>query len=268
MSRENRIRSGIALIRLGCDLDLADRADGAVPRGARRAARARESTRPPAARDRAGSPSALHPRGRRDRDGHVGVNVSGDRGHDSDPVPGVLQDAGLLDVHLDPAGEIVEHVDRLAPAAPARSRPPRRAPRSCDRRRSRGSDSRRSSSVTRWAMILLPSSIWPKPEPSSSRKEISCSGRPRPSSSFSRQTSSAVTTPIVPSYLPPLRFESQCEPMPNTFSPCGRLRATSVPTGSSVDVEPDRLQLAREVVERVAVHRRVGVAADRLVGES
>ena len=31
------------------------------------------------------------------------------------------------------------------------------------------------------------------------------------------------------------------------------------------DLEPERLQLAREVVERVAVDRRVGVAADRLV---
>ena len=87
-------------------------------------------------------------------------------------------------------------------------------------------------------MIRLPSSIWPKPEPSSSRNEISCSGRPRPSSSFRRQTSSAVTTPIVPSYLPPFRFESQCEPMPKAGSPGGRFRATSVPTGSSPTSKP------------------------------
>ncbi len=61
---------------------------------------------------------------------------------------------------------------------------------------------------------------------------MSWSGRSRPSSAFSRQTSSAVTTPIVPSYLPPFRFESQCDPMPKTGSPGGRFRATSVPTGS------------------------------------
>ena len=47
----------------------------------------------------------------------VGVDVAGDRVHDADPLAGVLQHAGLLDVHLDPAREVVEHVDRLAPAA-------------------------------------------------------------------------------------------------------------------------------------------------------
>ena len=92
--------------------------------------------------------------------------------------------------------------------------------------------------MTRWSMIRLPSSICPNPEPSSSRKEISCSGRSSPSSAFSLHTSSAVATPIVPSYLPPLRFESQCEPMPKTGSPGGRLRATSVPTGSSESSKP------------------------------
>ena len=91
-------------------------------------------------------------------------------------------------------------------------------------------------------MMRLPSSIWPKPEPSSSRNEISWSGSP--SSSLRRQTSSAVTTPIVPSYLPPFRFESQCEPIPNTGSPRGRLRATSVPTGSSYTSKP-RLSSSR-----------------------
>src|SRR5262249_13361044 len=33
-----------------------------------------------------------------------------------DPVAGVLEDARLLDVHLDPAGEPVENLKRLAPA--------------------------------------------------------------------------------------------------------------------------------------------------------
>ena len=49
-------------------------------------------------------------------DGDVAVHVAGDRVDDPDPVAGVLQHACLLDVHLDPAGQVVEHVDRLAPA--------------------------------------------------------------------------------------------------------------------------------------------------------
>ncbi len=44
------------------------------------------------------------------------MHVPGDRVHDADPVAGVLQHARLLDVHLDPAGQVVEHVDRLSPA--------------------------------------------------------------------------------------------------------------------------------------------------------
>ena len=190
-------------------LDLADRADRALPCGAHE---------PLELEDRVGERQpGVEPEVHRRRTrvvaaavhGRVGVHIAGDRRHDPDPVPRVLQHACLLDVHLDPTREVVEDVQRLAPERPARSRPPRACsqklrPSSIARKRSR-----KSSSVTRWAMILLPSSICPKPEPSSSRKEISCSGRPSPSSSFSRHTSSAVTTPIVPSYLPPLRFESQ-----------------------------------------------------------
>ena len=50
------------------------------------------------------------------RDDDVGVDVAGDRVDDADPLARVLQHARLLDVHLDPAGEVVEHVDRLLPA--------------------------------------------------------------------------------------------------------------------------------------------------------
>src|SRR5262249_51387508 len=49
-------------------------------------------------------------------DDDVGVDVARDPVHDPDPVAGVLEDARLLDVHLDPAGEVVQDVDRLAPA--------------------------------------------------------------------------------------------------------------------------------------------------------
>ena len=59
-----------------------------------------------------------------------------------------------------------------------------------------------------------------------------------PDSCASRQTSSAVTTPSVPSYLPPLRLESQCEPMPKAGAPLGTFEAISVPTGSRHTVKP------------------------------
>ena len=85
------------------------------------------------------------------------------------------------------------------------------------------------------------------------------SGRSRPCSAPDG-TSSAVTTPIVPSYFPPFRFESQCDPIPNAAS--ARLRATSVPRRSSVTVKPSSCSAA---VKWSSVRRRgVGVAADRL----
>jgi hypothetical protein len=87
-------------------------------------------------------------------------------------------------------------------------------------------------------MIREPSSICPKPEPSSSRNEIRRSGRPSPASAARRQISSAVHTPSVPSYLPPLRLESQCEPTPNAGASGATLDATSVPTGSCQTLKP------------------------------
>jgi hypothetical protein len=138
---------------------------------------------------------------------------AGNRVDDADRVPRVLQDPALLDVRLDPAREVVEDVDALAPAlglvAGLRGVLPE-APPVVDR----AEVLLRSSSVTRRVMIRLPRRPTLKPEPSSSRNETSMSGRPSPSSSFSRHASSAMTTPSVPSHLPPLRFESQCEPIP------------------------------------------------------
>ena len=46
----------------------------------------------------------------------VCVDVTRDRPDDPDAVARVLEDAGLLDVHLDPARQVVEDVSRLAPA--------------------------------------------------------------------------------------------------------------------------------------------------------
>src|SRR4029450_1769628 len=46
----------------------------------------------------------------------IGPEKPHDRRHDAEPLAGVLKDAALLDVHLDPAGEAVEVMDALAPA--------------------------------------------------------------------------------------------------------------------------------------------------------
>ena len=48
-------------------------------------------------------------------DDDVPVDVAGDGRDDADAVPGVLEHARLLDVHLDPAHEAVKHVDALPP---------------------------------------------------------------------------------------------------------------------------------------------------------
>ena len=47
---------------------------------------------------------------------HVRVDVAGDGVDEPDPVVRVLQHTRLLDVHLDPAGEPVQHGGALAPA--------------------------------------------------------------------------------------------------------------------------------------------------------
>ena len=79
---------------------------------------------------------------------------------------------------------------------------------------------------------------------------MSWSGRSSPSSAFRRHTSSAVTTPIVPSYLPPFRFESQCEPSAEDLLAGRSVPGDQRPHGVEGDLEADRLHLAREVVER------------------
>ena len=97
-------------------LDLADRADRALPCGAHE---------PLELEDRVGERQpGVEPEVHRRRTrvvaaavhGRVGVHIAGYRRHDPDPVPRVLQHACLLDVHLDPTREVVEDVQRLAPA--------------------------------------------------------------------------------------------------------------------------------------------------------
>ena len=71
-------------------------------------------------------------------------------------------------------------------------------------------------------------------------RDQTAAAAPSPASAARRHTSSAVHTPSVPSYLPPLRFESQCEPTPNAGAPGATLEAISVPTGSCQTVKPMR----------------------------
>ena len=97
-------------------LDLADRADDAAAELVREALELDDRL---GRRDR-GVEAEVHRR----RAGVVGaaaevqiaVDVADDRLDDPESRAGVLQDAALLDVHLDPAGQVVERVDRLAPA--------------------------------------------------------------------------------------------------------------------------------------------------------
>ena len=49
-------------------------------------------------------------------DDDVRMNVPRDRVNDSDAISCVLQHPRLLDVHLDPPREVVEHVNRVTPA--------------------------------------------------------------------------------------------------------------------------------------------------------
>jgi len=49
-----------------------------------------------------------------------------------------------------------------------------------------------------------------------------------------------VHTPSVPSYLPPLRFESQCDPTPKAAASGATFEAISVPTGSCQTAKPMR----------------------------
>ena len=97
------------------ELDLADRADGPVAGLAREPLHLedhpgghRRDVEPEVHGRRAGVVGAA-------LEDDVGVDVAGDRRHDAEAVARVLEDAGLLDVELDPAREAVEDAERLAP---------------------------------------------------------------------------------------------------------------------------------------------------------
>ena len=182
----------------GMHLDLTDGADRALAGRARQPLELEDAL----GHDEAGVEPEVHRRRAgvvaAPVDGDVGVDVAGDRGHDPDPVAGVLEHPGLLDVHLDPAGEVVEHVDRLAPALGLVARLVRvlpEAPPVVDRQEL-------------LLQLLLGDALKHDPTAEHHLAEARAllleerdklQWEAEPSSSFSLQTSSAVTTPIVPS---------------------------------------------------------------------
>ena len=117
MSSEKRTRLAIALISpgstsispIGADRSLAPRARASRSSSRTVSASDQRRVEPEIHRRRAGVVAAAV-------DDDVRVDVAGDGVDDADPVAGVLEHPRLLDVHLDPAGEPVQHGAALAPA--------------------------------------------------------------------------------------------------------------------------------------------------------
>ena len=233
-SREKRTRSAIALISPGATS--ISPTVPTVPRPASTASRSSSNAicehcrrvEPEAHQGRAGMVAAT-------ADDHVGVDVSGDGADDSDPVAGVLQDlACSMCISIQPvspsrmcAASLQRAGSKPACSACAQKLRPSSTARNV---------SRSSSSVTRCATMRLRAASARSPSPplpGTRSAEAEARGRARRSGGRPRER----TTPIVPSYLPPFRFESQWEPIPNRGSPPLFL-ATSVPTGSSSTPKP------------------------------
>src|SRR5918995_546589 len=247
------------------ELDLADRADGAVPRLPRQPLDLEDDLRgrgrdveAEVHRRRAGvvGPS-LHP--------DVRVDVAGDRVDDADAVAGVLEHTSLLDVELDPAREVVEDAKRLAPA-------PRLVARLL------GVLPERPPVVDRpelLAQLLLRDALRGDPAPEQHLPEARAllleegdelKGKVEPElpvqpADFERGDDAhrAVVLAAVP-------IRVAVRPDPEDLLARGTVARDQRSDRVVEDLEADRLQFADEVVERRPVLRRVGVAPDRLVG--
>ena len=237
MSSENRDGAGDRVDEPWIDVDLADRADGPVAGFAREALQLESRF----GEHEGWVEAQVHRRRSRvvasSVDEHVGVDVAGDRVDDPDPVPRVLKHTGLLDVHLDPACEVVECVDRLAPArrlVPGVLRVLPEAATVVDR-------------AKRLLELLLADTLQ---HDAAAEQHLAEAGAflLEKRDQLERQTELELLVEsahlergddshraVVAS---PLRFESQCEPTPNTGSPVGRFLAMSVPTGSSKTSNP------------------------------
>jgi hypothetical protein len=248
------------------DLDLADRPDGAV------AGRVRQ---PLELGDRLGERQRrIEPQVHRRRarvvaaavDDDVRVHVACDRVDDADPVAGVLQDAGLLDVHLDPAGEVVEDVAALAPLrglVPGRLCMLPEAPPVVDRAEALpqlllghplGDDPAAEQHLAEARALLLEErdQLQRQPEPELLVETADLERRD--------DAQRAVVLAAVA-----VRVAMRADPEDG-------LAPRAVPRYERadrilVDLEAERLELAGEVVERSPVDVRVRVAPDRLVGQ-
>ena len=199
-----------------------------------------------------------------DRD--VGVHVAGDRRDDADPVARVLEDARLLDVHLDPAREVVEDVDRLAPALRLVARLgrvlPERAPV--------------VGGAEGLAQLILGDALQHDAAPEQHLPEARALLLEE-GDELERQVEPEVG--VQPADLE--RGDHAHRPVVLAAVPVRvavRADAEDLLAGRAVsrheradrilgDVKAELAKRGREVVERRPVDRRVGVAADRLVGE-
>ena len=196
--------------------------------------------------------------------GHVGVHVTGDRGHDPCPVPRVLQHARLLDVHLDPAREVVEHVARLAPAGWLVAGLLRVLPE--------------AAAVVDRAEVLAKVVLGhPLGHDPAAEQHLPEAGALFLEEGDQLQRQAEAELLVQPAHLErgddphravvlaavAVRVAVRADP-----EHLLALRPVACHERADrvlADVVPDRLELTREVVERVAVCRRVGIAANRLV---
>ena len=199
-------------------------------------------------------------------DDDVGVDVAGDRGHEPDPVAGVLEDAGLLDVHLDPAGQVVEHARALAPAlrlvAGGGGRVPE-APPVVDRAEllaqvilgdALGDDPAAEQHLAKAGALLL------QERDQLQRQVVAELGV----QAADLERGDDAHRPVVLAPVPVrVAVRADAEHGLARRAVAREQRANGVLR----DREAERFELADEVVQRVPVDRRVRVAADRLVAE-
>ena len=199
-------------------------------------------------------------------DDDVRVHVAGDRGHEPDPVAGVLEHARLLDVHLDPAGQVVEDVRALPPAlglVTGVGGVLPEAPPVVDR-------------AEALAQVLLGDALGDDPAAEQHLPEAGALLLEE-RDQLERQVEALLLVQAADlerrdDAHRPVVFPTVSVGVAVRADAEDRLALRPVARGERadrvlLDVEPERLELAREVVERAAVGVRVRVAADRLVRE-